>query len=310
MIIFDNRQYVLTRFESEDELDDLVVENADHIFGPSSVYLSKSLIRTTEGTGTIPDGYAIDLEKRQWYLVEAEISQHSVWSHIAPQVAKQIIAAGNPESKQKIVEAVISRIRDDDTVEEKFAEQGIDPIDYRHVLGEIVARDPIIGMPIDDVKPDLRDWAATLKVDVRLWIVQKYTDYKNPSEVAYKFPDEFQPAFETSPRKSINEGNATRYDVAIVDLIQSEILHAGQQLHMRYKPRNGEQQQYKATIQANGSLQTLGHTFPAPSFAALRCINAAGSNRTTVNGWTAWRTEQGATLADLREDYLKMRLNG
>src|SRR5690554_8221503 len=92
MLIFNNSKYVKTPFSNEDELEQVVISNYEHIFGPSSIYLPKKLIRTADGIGTIPDGFAIDLGTRKWYLVEAELLHHSVWNHIAPQVSKQVIA--------------------------------------------------------------------------------------------------------------------------------------------------------------------------------------------------------------------------
>ena len=49
MLIIDDRQFVLTKFDSEAELERVVTENAEYIFGPSSIYFPKSLIRTTDG---------------------------------------------------------------------------------------------------------------------------------------------------------------------------------------------------------------------------------------------------------------------
>ena len=304
MLIIDDRKFVLTKFDTEDELEGVVVANAEYIFGPASIYLPKSLIRTADGTGTIPDGYAIDLDGRRWYIVEAEVSQHSVWSHIAPQVAKQIIAANNPVTKQKLIETVIDRVRDDESLQDKFAEQNIEPIDYRQALAHIFATDPIIGMPIDAVKNDLREWAATLKVDVRLWIVQKYVEFNNPQNIAYEIPEEFRPVFDASPDEARTTAQVARYDVSVSDLIDAELISAGQRLVMPYKPRNGEQKVYEAFVQDDGSLQVLGRSFSAPSYAALFGIQDAGSSRSTVNGWTAWRLDDGSTLADIRDRLL------
>jgi hypothetical protein len=78
MLIVEGRKFVHKPFDSEEELENVVVDNAEHLFGSSSIYFPKSLITTKDGDGTIPDGYAIDLETRVWYLVEAEISKHSV----------------------------------------------------------------------------------------------------------------------------------------------------------------------------------------------------------------------------------------
>ena len=113
MLLFDNRKFVITKFDNEDEIERVAIENAEFIFGPSSIYFPKTLIKTFDGTGTIPDGYVIDLDGKRWYIVEAELAHHSVWNHIAPQVAKQIIAANNPATKQKLIDVAIEQVRND-----------------------------------------------------------------------------------------------------------------------------------------------------------------------------------------------------
>ena len=304
MLIIEDHKFVLVKFDSEDELERVVINNAEYIFGPSSIYFPKSLIRTTDGTGTIPDGYVIDLDRRRWYIVEAEISQHSVWNHIAPQVAKQIIAANNPATKQQLIEIAIDHVRDDENLQDKFAEQDIEPIDYRRVLGEILSTKPIIGMPIDEVKNDLREWAATLKVEVRLWIVRKYVRFDDPQSVAFEIPEEFRPVLDTTPDDSATALIA-RYNVSVSDLIDAELLSVGQRLRMPYKPRNGDHTTYEAQVMDDGSLEVLGRSFSSPSYAAVFGIQHAGSLRSTVNGWTAWRLENGSTLSDIRDRYLE-----
>ena len=93
MLILKEINFIQTPFDNEEELENVVIENYEYIFGPNSFYLPKKLIKTGDGTGTIPDGFAIDLENKKWFIVEAELLKHSVWSHIAPQVSKQIIAS-------------------------------------------------------------------------------------------------------------------------------------------------------------------------------------------------------------------------
>ena len=303
MLLVDNRKFVATAFDNEDEIERVAIQNADFIFGPSSIYIPKKLIRTFDGTGTIPDGYAIDLDGRRWYVVEAELAHHSVWNHIAPQVAKQIIAANNPATKQMLINFVIDQVRDDDALQEKFTEQNIEQIDYRRVLNDILDSDPIIGMPIDGIKRDLKEWAETLRVDVRLWLIKKYMEFDSPDNIAYEIPEEFRPAVITSHGTS-SESTNTHYGVTIDDLIQANLLQVGQQLSMPYKPRNGEQKHYHATVLESGELEVLGRRFSAPSYAALFGIQDAGSSRSTVNGWQVWRIDTGQQLADLRDQYV------
>jgi len=75
--------------------------------------LPKSLISSADGFGTIPDGFAIDFSARRWFIVEAELSSHSVWGHTAPQVSKQIVGAQQSTSRKLLIEIVINRIRED-----------------------------------------------------------------------------------------------------------------------------------------------------------------------------------------------------
>jgi hypothetical protein len=304
MLIVEGRKFVLKPFDTEEELERVVVENAEYLFGPASIYFPKSLISTRDGTGTIPDGYVLDLARRVWYIVEAEISRHSVWSHIAPQVAKQIIAASNPVSKQSLVDIAADRVRNDTDLQERFADEGIHAIDIRRVLAEILAKEPIVAMPIDAVKDDLREWAATLRIPVKLWIVRKYVEFGRPEIIMYEIPEEFGPIVDTAQNEEESKTELARYDVTVADLIDAELLHVGQTLHMPYKPRNGEQRIYQATICNDGSIELLGKQFSSPSYAAVYGIQNAGSDRKTVNGWTAWRLENGEPLASIREIYI------
>ena len=110
---------------------------------------------------------------------------------------------------------------------------------------------------------------------------------------------------DTSPDTAESSQGVRYYDVSIADLLQSQLLTAGQSLHMFYGPRGGERKRYVGTILVDGSIETLGKSFSAPSYAALACIQSAGSGRETVNGWTSWRDDREQTLADLRTQFLQ-----
>ena len=103
MLISNERKYINTPFLNEDELEQVVIDNYEYIFGPNSIYLPKILIKTPDGFGTIPDGFAIDLASEKWYLVEAELASVEstikyrkiydlTWSHF-PVIFKALINA-------------------------------------------------------------------------------------------------------------------------------------------------------------------------------------------------------------------------
>lgn len=306
MIVYGERKFISTNFDSERELEGVVERNAEYIFGADSIYLPKTLIRSSEGFGTIPDGFAVDLESRRWFIVEAELASHSIWTHIAPQIARQIVAASQPASRRILMEIVINRFREDDDLKERFEELGIQQVDIRRVLTEIFESPPIMAIPIDEIGTDLREWAQTLKYEVKLWIIRKLVEFGNPTNVLYEIPDDYRPAFDTAPEKG-GTTPAEFYEVTVAVLIQAGLLAAEQELQMSYGPRNGERKQYRAKISSEGTFSVLGETFAAPSYAALLCIRDAGGDRRTVNGWTSWKNENGRTLADLRQEYLSKR---
>lgn len=305
MIIVNDRKYVAASFVNEEEIERVVIQYAEYIFGPDSIMLPKSLIRSADGVGTIPDGYAIDFATRRWFIVEAELSSHSVWGHIAPQVSKQIVAAQQPSSRRLLIENVINRIRDDQALKDRIDELRIAEIDIRRVLTEIIESRPIVGIPIDHVSTDLREWAQTLRNEVKLWIVRKLVDLRNPSSVLYEIPDEYRPVFETFDESETTQVNAF-YDVTISDLVEAGLLAPGQELVMTYKPRGAAARQtYTAIVSDSGDIVVDGLSYSAPSYAALHCIQQSGSSRNTVNGWTSWKTQDDIFLTDLRTRYLQ-----
>lgn len=307
MIIFSDKQLVAAKFDNEQELEDVVLANSEYFFGPSSIMIPKKLIKTVDGFGTIPDGFSIDISSRQWFIVEAELIHHSVWGHIAPQIAKQLIAVSRPETRQLLTEILVKMVTNDEKVKEKFSDERIKEIDIRKVLSEIFEKPPIIGMPIDAVTNDLKEWAETIKNDVKLWIVRKYIQFGVPEVVAYDIPEEYRPTIDTTDRDSKPKSGITTFDVSVSDLIDSGLIAEKEQLTMIYKPRGGHQKAYKGQIEKDGSITVLDKKFSSPSYAAVYCIQEAGSDRKTVNGWTSWKTSSGKFLADLRAEYLNTK---
>ena len=79
-------------------------------------------------------------------------------------------------------------------------------------------------MPIDSVTNDLKEWAETLKNDVRLWVVKKYIQFGKPEIVAYDIPEEYRPRLDTTDRGSKQISGITTYDVSLIDLIDAGII--------------------------------------------------------------------------------------
>jgi hypothetical protein len=307
MIILEDRKLIEAKFSNEQEIEDLVISNSEHFFGPSSILIPKTKIKTKDGFGTIPDGFAVDIASRVWYVVEAELGHHSVWTHMAPQITKQLLAVSRPETRQLLTELLVQMVTEDDSVKEKFKEEGISEIDIRKVLGEILENAPIIGMPIDSVSNDLREWAETLKNDVRLWIVKKYTQFGKPNVIAYDIPEEYKPDLDTTDRDAQPKSGIRTFDVSLADLIKEGYFDESNELFLSYKPTGKKRRTFQGVLSLDGSITVLDQNYSSPSYAALACIQDAGSERKTVNGWTSWRTKEGKYISQIRSEYLSKK---
>ena len=307
MIILNGKRLIEAKFDNEQGLEKVVLVNSEYFFGPSSIIVPKKLIKTKDVFGTVPDGFAIDPASRTWYIVDAELIHHNVRGYIAPHVARQLITTVRPETRQLLTEILVQMVAEGENVKEKFNDQKIKEIDIRKVLFEIFEKPPIIGMPIDDVTNDLKEWAETLRNDVKLCIVKKYVEFGKPEIVACDIPEEYRPVPDTSDRNSSLKSGITTCDISISDLIESGLIKDSEQGTMAYKPRGGNRKACKGQINQDGSIIVLGKVFSSPSYAAIFCIQDAGSKRTTVNGWTSWKVESGEFLSDLRDKYLENR---
>ncbi len=306
MLISNDKKYIKTSFDNEAELEKVVIDNYEYLFGPDSFYLPKTKIKTSDGFGTIPDGFAIDIRQRRWYIVEAELGHHDVWNHIAKQVSKQIVASLQLVTKRSLEDISVELYNQDENLKEKFSNLGIITVDIRKIIRDILETDPIIGIPIDFIPNDLKDWARHQRFSVKLWIVSKFIEFGIKQNIIYEFPEEFKPVLDTEEESQPQKLNTeiARFDVSILDLIVANLLQPNEKIIMTYKPRNGSQKTYEAEVLLNGNLLVLGQIFSSPSYAAVAGIQNAGSNRETVNGWTSWKTTTGETLAELREQLL------
>ena len=76
MLVSGLNKYYSTPFKDEKEIEQVVVDYAQYLFGSSIIFLPKSKISTIDGSSTIPDGFVIDIEREEWFMVEVELASH------------------------------------------------------------------------------------------------------------------------------------------------------------------------------------------------------------------------------------------
>ena len=297
MLVGNKHRYTKIAFNNEAEIESAVYANNELLFGPYAVFLPKTKITTLGGKGTIPDGIVIDLGTKAWYLVEIERGSHGTWEHIAPQVSKQITAILKAKNLEHILSLTLDQLKKDDGLKGTIIEElHINEISIHGTISEILKKLPIVAIPIDDIPSDLTEWARTLKHEVKIWKIEKFSR-EDGNDILYSFPDEQVPDVVIADGGVKIPETKQSGGQALQKLIKSGLLSVGETLTLEYGPKGKKKQKFFAVVTKDG-LELDGKIY-SPSYAAVACMKKTGSNRQTANGWTMWRNGEGLLINDL-----------
>lgn len=294
MIVHGSDKYFRAPFNDEGEIEKVVKDYAEYLFGSSILFLPKSKINTIGGAGTIPDGFVIDVESAEWFMVEAELATHGTWQHIAPQVSRQLAATDSQSTRDSLLKICLEMIKKDKAAAGIFADLDIPQLEIHGKLQVILAKPPTIAIPIDGIPPDLQSWVKTLKFPVKIWLIEKYQSLDGKT-VFYSIPDENVPTLTTQTTKG--EALSTlfnRLSQPYQDVLQLGLINEGQTVLLDYGPRGKAKKQWKGILRKDGV--EIDGKIMSLSAAAVYCIQQAGSPRGTANGWIMWKTEDGTYL--------------
>jgi hypothetical protein len=301
MIVHGPDKYFRAPFLDENEIDKVVKDYAEYLFGSSILFLPKSKITTLGGAGTIPDGFVVDVESEEWFMVEAELAAHGTWQHIAPQVSKQLAATDSQATRDSLLKICLEMVKKDKAAAGVFADLDIPQLEIHGKLQTILSKPPTIAIPIDGVPSDLQSWVKTLKFPVKIWLIEKYQAIDG-KDIFYSIPDENVPTLTTQLGKGESLSTfMNRLSQPFQEVMRAGLIKEGQTVLLDYGPRGNPKKQWKGTIRKDG-VEVDGKIMSL-SAAAVHCIKKAGSQRETANGWIMWKTEDGTYL---NEFYNKM----
>ncbi|HKZ43517.1 MAG TPA: DUF5655 domain-containing protein [Anaerolineales bacterium] len=123
-IIGNGKRYIEHKFSSEKEFEDEVVEVSNILFGKDTIYINaKKKIESKSLGGTIPDGFFFDFTDKtdpQFYVVEVEVTHHSFYNHIFPQITKFFAFFKNTKLRKELVDKLYTIVDRDDSIKESF----------------------------------------------------------------------------------------------------------------------------------------------------------------------------------------------
>lgn len=285
--------YRKMEFSNEAEIEEVVFRNFNFLFNECSVLLEKKRIKTNDGKETIPDGFIIDFENKIWYILEAELGDHGAWEHIIPQITKQITASKNIGTKTKIAEECIEKINKDSSFKDLLDEIGIEEINIYRTINKILEQPPKISLPIDFIPKDLEDWAKDQKIEVNIWIIEKYKD-DNEGDILFNIPS-IESEIDLENTGGYNEIK-TKGDL-LTQVIEKGLLLVGQELFFEYGPKGKSKTRFIGTVRRNG-IEVDGE-ISSVTVSSLKCMQKISPERTTAGGWRHWKTKEGKPIKDL-----------
>jgi len=176
VLVIDGVRYIEYPPKNETEIETFINKHSNEIFGKDSFYFDiKKKIQTLSGVGTIPDGFAITINPNYWYIVEAELSSHSVYQHMIPQISKFISAWNNENNQKELVETLYQYITFDKVLEAKFR-NAVSGADIHKFLTDLIATEPILVVIIDDKKAsNVEEGSKTLIIETVVVELKTYS---------------------------------------------------------------------------------------------------------------------------------------
>jgi len=295
---------------AEEELEQMVKEHAQDIFGENSIYLDKKQkLKSLAGVGSIPDGLVIMFGNvPEWHIVEVELSSHDPYGHIVPQVDRFLNGIDNRDTRNKIIEALYDAIYGDEFLKLKTRQAiGLDK-DVHKFLSDLIARPPTITIVIEEYTSQLRE---ALKKYTQKTVVEFRTFVREGVGLAVH-AHLFEPVFQ-APTKLIAlteptgevitarkvAGRVTGKRVTVKDLIDAGILKVGQVIYGWH-----EGNRYEGKVLNNEGEILVVHNGKIFDWLSGAASDVRGYQE---DGWRWWHTsrENGkeCKLDELRKEY-------
>ncbi len=161
ILLKDGIKYLPYKYKDEDELERLLIEHSEIIFGTDSVIFPKRKIKARSGIGTIPDGFVVLINEKKWYILEVELTSHPLYDHIVVQISKFNIAIKNQNTRKKLIDVFYDEIKNNIQIKHKLEFNRITKELYKF-LSDIINGDPEVIIVIDERAEELDEVSQSL----------------------------------------------------------------------------------------------------------------------------------------------------
>jgi len=296
VILLDGVKYTRYELKSEAEFRQLVVDNIAEVFGEEAIYIDiERNLKNELGKARRPDGFILDLKDDTFYVVEFELSIHSTYGHIDPQINGFLQAVDNWNTRQKIA-GILQDYMLDDIVRQKALRDHIGESKeiYRYFIEKILTPMHESGQPntymiIDECCKELQ--IAMRHRMPRPKIIEVAVYAREGAENVKML--RFKPEYET-PKLYVSPKIEKIKPINLPDEKATGKIEFPVPVFADYKG-----QHFDGKLFADGSIEFNGKKYKSPSGAGKAIRNGK-----QVNGWDFWRLseERGAdSIQKIRE---------
>ena len=189
-IYHESGKFQECKFAKEENFEKEVVNRHKLLFGEKTIYIDAKNKMETKIGNVIPDGYLFDLTDMNdpaFYIVEVELSKHSFYEHIFPQITK-FIGFINSQNYDTLITKIWEIVQENKALKEQFC--GIKEL-YKFIK-DTMANNCHILLVIDDFKPELNEMNSVYQEWSRLVKQICIKKLKNKDKVMYDIQPEFK----------------------------------------------------------------------------------------------------------------------
>jgi predicted transport protein len=123
-VVSNGKRFSPIAFKTEKDFEEDVSQASKNLFGANTVFINaKRKIESKSLGGAVPDGFFFDFSDAgdpQFYIVEIELTQHSFYNHIFPQITKFFAFFNNQRLQKNLIDKLYSVIDTDVPLNTEF----------------------------------------------------------------------------------------------------------------------------------------------------------------------------------------------
>ena len=201
-IYFKGTVFHKKKYKYESEFEDMIFKNSKVFFGEDTILIqTKTKVSGGSLGNTIPDGFLFDFSDMndiKFFLIEVELSNHSFYSHIFPQITKFFSFLRTSAPNQiELVDEMYRIISNNENLLMRFKEK-IKNEDLYKVLKDTIESSQDILILIDEVLPEFRAIQETYTDTWDKYVkILKVEEYVNDKDSIYSITPDFKVLSET-----------------------------------------------------------------------------------------------------------------